>query len=169
MLLVLISYLSAADFLPLVYACLFWWASVLAVFLLLGVCFFFQPRAVPLAFVVKLVWSCWIFIFCLFVKLFISLSNLSEGLVVGSSLYHCDHIMLYSWPAEFLLRIQLITSWEFPWMLFVAFLLLFLIFFFCLKLFVSLISMHLSMFFLGFVLPGALYAFWIWVTDFFPC
>ena len=50
----------------------------------------FLPREVPLVFVVKLAWWCWIlFNFCLSVKLLISPSNLSENFA-GRSILRCN-------------------------------------------------------------------------------
>ena len=85
-------------------------------------------------------------------------------LVVGSSL---SSLSIYYatpfWPVEFLLRNQLITLWELPCILFITFNI------FSLSLiFVSLIAVCLSMFHLGFILPGTLCASWTWVTVSFP-
>ena len=53
--LVLVAYLGVDDFLPLLYACLYWWALPFVMLLFLVVAFSFPPREVPLVFVVKLV------------------------------------------------------------------------------------------------------------------
>jgi len=71
-------------------------------------------------------------------------------------------------PAEFLLKKQLTTLWEFPCMLFVAFLLLFLKFFSLCLIFVSLINTCLGVVLLGFILYGTLWTSWTWVTISFP-
>ena len=60
------------------------------------------------------------------------------------------------WPAEFPLKNQLITLWEFPCMLFVAFLLLLSVFFSLYVVLVSLINRCLGVFLLGFILYGTL-------------
>ena len=68
------------------------------------------------------------------------------------------------WPAELLLKDQLLSIRSFPCMLLVASpLLLFNILSLCLV-FVSLISMYLGVFLLGFILYGTLCASWIWLT-----
>ena len=76
------------------------------------------------------------FIFCLSVKLLISPSNLYESLtrqsILGYSFFPFITLNLSChslWPAEFLLKRQLIPLWEFPCMLFVSFPLLLLVVF----------------------------------------
>ena len=60
------------------------------------------------------------------------------------------------WPAEFLLKNQLIALWGFPCMLFVAFLLVLLYNLSLSLIFVSLINMCLGMFLLEFIMYGTL-------------
>ena len=67
------------------------------------------------------------------------------------------------WPAEFLLKDQLLNIWGFPCALFVAFSILSLW-----LVFVSLISMCLGIFLLRFILCGTLCASWTWLFP-FPC
>ena len=96
----------------------------------------FLPREVPLAFVVKLVWWCWILLTFACLESFWFLHQIWRRvllggilLVVGSSL---SSLYVYPtfpfWLVEFLLRKQLIAWWEFPCMLFVVFPSLLLIF-----------------------------------------
>ena len=59
-LVVLISYLCAHDLLPLLYVNHYLWAFPFIIFMFLVVVFFFFLCRVPLVFVVKLVWWCWI-------------------------------------------------------------------------------------------------------------
>ena len=99
--------------------------------------------------------------FCLSEKLFISPSILNEILARHCNLdcrffpFSTLNISCHSlWPAEFLLKDQLLSIWSFPCMLLVASPLLLLIFF--LLVFVSLISMCLGTFLLGFILYGTL-------------
>ena len=112
--------------------------------------------------------------FCLSGKLLISLSNLKKillgrvFLVVGSSLsslwiYHA----IPFWLVEFLLRNQLIAWWTFACMLFVIFPLLLLLFYLSL-IFVSLITVCVSVFLCGFILPEILCTSWTWLTISFP-
>ena len=58
------SHLCADDFLPLLYACLYQWAFPFIIFFFLVVAFCFLSREVPLSFVAKLVWWCWILLSC---------------------------------------------------------------------------------------------------------
>ena len=101
--------------------------------------------------------------FCLAGKVWISLSNLNESLA-GQSILGCSFFPFLTlnisvipfWLVEFLLINQLITLWEFPyrWSSSLAdfnILSLSLIF-------VSLITMSLCVFLLGFILPGTLCA-----------
>src|SRR5574341_341086 len=88
-------------------------------------------------------------------------------LVVVSSLFslYIYHAIPF-WLVEFLLINQLITLWEFPyrWSSSLAdfnILSLSLIF-------VSLITMSLCVFLLGFILPGTLCASWTWLIISFP-
>ena len=64
---------------------------------------------------------------------------------------------------EFLLRNQLIILWEFCCMLFIVFPVSFNILSLCF-IFVSLITMFLSVFLSGFILPGILCSCWTWLT-----
>ena len=107
--------------------------------------------------------------FCLSKKLFIFPSILSEILARDSNLgcrffpFSTLNPSCHSlWPAEFLLKDQLLSVWGFPCMLLVASPLLLLIFF--LLVFVSLISMCLGTFLLGFILYGILCDSWTWLT-----
>ena len=86
------------------------------------------------------------------------------SLIVGSSLssFQIYHAIPF-WLVKFLFRNPLATFWEFPCMLFVIFPLLLLIFYQSL-IFVCLITMCLSVFLLGFFLPGILCASWTWLT-----
>ena len=113
-----------------------WGSFFVGVFLLLC----FLPREVPLAFVIKLVWWCWILLTFACLESFWFLHQIWRTdllgrvfLDVGSSLsslgiYHA----IPFWLVEFLLRNQLIAWWEFPFMLFVVFPLLRSIFYLCL-------------------------------------
>ena len=98
----------------------------------------FLPREVPLAFVVNVVWWCWILLtfacqesFWFLHQIWMRVSLGRVFLVVGSSL---SPFKLYPaipfWLGEFLLRNQLVAWWEFPCVLFVFFTLLLLIFYF---------------------------------------
>ena len=58
--LVVIWYFCVGDFLPLLYVCLYQWTFPFMVFSLLIVAFSLASREIPLAFVVKLLWCCWI-------------------------------------------------------------------------------------------------------------
>ena len=109
--------------------------GLFAVGLFLLLCFL--PREVPLAFVVKLVWWCWILLTFACLESFWFLHQIWRRillgrifLIVGSSL---SSLYIYCaipfWLVGFLLRNQLISWWEFPSMLFVIFLLLLLIFY----------------------------------------
>ena len=112
--------------------------GLFAVGLFLLLCFL--PREVPLAFVVKLVWWCWILLTFACLESFWFLHQIWRRvmlgrvfLVVGSSLsslwiYHA----IPFWLVEFLLRNQLIAWWTFACMLFVIFPLLLLTFYLCL-------------------------------------
>ena len=102
--------------------------------------FYILPREVPLAFVVKLVWWCWILLTFSCLESFWFLHQIWRRvllggvfLVVSSSLssLEINHAIPF-WLVEFLLRNQLIAWWEFPCMLFVVFSLLLLIFYLCL-------------------------------------
>ena len=64
------------------------------------------------------------------------------------------------WPAEFLLKNQLLTFYEFPCILFVDFPLLILIFLYLT--FVSFINMCLDVFLLGVLLYGTLTEYFKW-------
>ena len=131
----------------------------------------FLPREVPLAFVVKLVWWCWILLTFACLESFWFLHQIWRrvmlgrvALVVVSSLsslwiYHA----IPFWLVKFLLRNQLIAWWTFACMLFVIFPLLLLLFYPSL-IFVSLITMCLSVFLLGLILLGTLCASWTWLT-----
>ena len=135
----------------------------------------FLPREVPLAFVVKLVWWCWILLTFACLESFWFLHQIWRrvmlgrvALVVVSSLsslwiYHA----IPFWLVKFLLRNQLTAWWEFPCTLFAIFPLLLLIFYLSL-IFVNLVTMCLSVFLLGFILPRTLCAFWTWLVIFFP-
>ena len=128
----------------------------------------FPPREFPLAYVVKLVWWCWILLTLACLESFWFLHQMWRRVLLGrviflvvgfslSSLY-IDHAILF-WLVEFLLRNQLIVWWEFPYMLFVIFPVLLLIYYLYL-IFVSLITVCLAVFLLGFLPPGTLCASW---------
>ena len=94
----------------------------------------FPPRESPLAFFVKLFWWWWILSAFAPPQSFWFLSWMWMRSLLGRvicrfspfiTLYFATHF----WPAEFVLKNQLITLWGFPCMLFVAFPLLVLIFF----------------------------------------
>ena len=111
--------------------------------------------------------------FCLSGKLLISPSNLKES-VAGQSILGCRffpfitlHISChFLWHAEFLLRSQLIALREFSCMLFV----IFPCFNILSLIFVSLMTMCLCVFLLGFILPGTLCASWTQLNiSPFPC
>ena len=99
----------------------------------------FLPREVPLMFVGKMVWWCWILLTLLVWKAFYFSIN-SEWELASQRILVCRffpfitlNILCVSfWLVEFLLRNQLITWWEFPCMLFVIFPLMLLIFYLCL-------------------------------------
>ena len=122
-LLVQILYLCVDDFL--IY-CMFAFTGELShflIFLFLVVTFSFLPTEVPLAFVVKMVCGADFIYLFLSVKLLISLSNLNKSLA-GQSILSCRffpftnlNISCHSvWPAEFLLKNQLMTLCRFPCM-----------------------------------------------------
>ena len=86
----------------------------------------FLPREVPLAFVVKLVWWCWILLTFACLESFWFLCQiwmrvlLGRAVLVGcrfSSFITLNMLHCFLWLVEFLLRNQLITLWEFPHML----------------------------------------------------
>ena len=105
-------------------------------------------------------------------KLLISPSVLNEILAGYSNLgckffpFSTLNISCHSlWPPDFLLKDQLLNVWVFPCMPLVASpLLLLIIFFLCVLVFVSLISMCLGVFLLRFILYGTLCASWTWLT-----
>ena len=109
--------------------------------------------------------------FCLSEKFFISPSILNEILAGYNNLgcrffpFSALHISCHSLLAlEFLLKDHLLSTWSFPCMLLVCYLLLLPCCFNILSLFlvfVSLICMCLGVFLLGFILYGTLYASWI--------
>ena len=93
----------------------------------------FLLREVPLAFVVQLVWWCWILLTCLerlgflhqmWMRVLLGRIFLVSVSSLSSLNISCHPLGLI----EFLLKSQLITLWEFPCMLFVIFTLLLLIF-----------------------------------------
>ena len=97
----------------------------------------FLPREIPLVFVVKMVWWCWILLIFACLSNFLFLHYIWRRvllgrifLVVGPSLssHSIYHAILF-WLIEFMLRNQLRAWWEFPCMLFVIFPLLLLIFY----------------------------------------
>ena len=96
------------------------------------------PREVPLAFVVKLVWWCWILLtFACLGSSWLSVKSAWESCWVEYSwLWVLPSLELYHafpfWLVEFLLRNQLITLWEFLCILSVIFPLLLLIIYLCL-------------------------------------
>ena len=71
------------------------------------------------------------------------------------------NISCHSWPAEFLVKNQLIRLRGFPGILFAAFPSLLLIFFLCILIFVSFITLCLGMFHLEFIPYGSLCTSWI--------
>ena len=75
-LLVLISYLSMSDFLPLYYFCLYKWVFSFVIFLFLIVAFSFLPREFPLVVIVELTWRCWILLAFPYLKSFWSLHHI---------------------------------------------------------------------------------------------
>ena len=99
------------------------------------------PREVPLVFVVKLDWWCWILltfacleIFWFFHQIWRRVLLGKVFLVVGSSVslnfkFNLNISCHSLWLVEFLLRNQLIVRWEFTCLLFVIFPLLFLVFY----------------------------------------
>ena len=72
------------------------------------------------------------------------------------------------WPAEFLLKNQLITLWGFPCILFLCVSLAAFNIFSLNLIFVSLINMCLGAFLLGFILYRTLCTSWTWVAISFP-
>ena len=94
---------------------------------------------VPLTFFVKLVWWYWILLTYACLKSFLFLHQFwmrsllgTVILVVGFSFtVPWKYSALPFWPAEFLLKDQLLSIWGFPCMLLVAFPLLLLTFFLC--------------------------------------
>ena len=128
----------------------------------------------PLAFVVKLVWWCWILLTfaCLESSWFFyhiwRRILLGRVLVVGSfpPLLKTYPAIAF-WLVEILLRNQLIPWWEIPCMLFVVFPLPFFYILYLSLIFANLITMFLGVFLLGFILPGTL-CFLDLVDYFFP-
>ena len=101
----------------------------------------FLPREVPVAFVVKLVWWCWILLTSSCLESFWFLHQIWRGgvflggvfLVAGSSPSITLNVSwLPFWLVEFLLKNELIAWWEFLCILLVVFPLLLLIFYVCL-------------------------------------
>ena len=93
--------------------------------------------------------------FCLSVKLLIFPSHLNE-ILAGYSNLGCRFFSFITETEEFLLKDQLLSLWESPCVLLVAFPLLLLIFALCLT-FINLINMCLGVFRLGFILFGILW------------
>ena len=69
-LLVLVSYLRVDGFLPFLYVCLHHELSHFVIFLFPVVDFSFLPGQIPWAFVVKLVWRCWVLLLLVFREVF---------------------------------------------------------------------------------------------------
>ena len=94
---------------------------------------------VPLAFVLKLVWWYWILLTFASRKTFWFLHQFGMRCLLGTVMLVVGFsplvVWIYPaipfWPAEFLLKDQLLNIWSFPCMLFVAFPLLHLVFFIC--------------------------------------
>ena len=122
---------------------------------------YFLTIWVHLTFVVKLVWWYYILLTFACLKSFLFLHQFSMRSFPGTVILVVDfslsvlyrHSTIPFWPEEFLLKDQLLSIWSFPCMLFVASFLLLLMFSLCLV-FVSLISMCLGLFLLGFILFG---------------
>ena len=91
------------------------------------------PREVPLAFVVKLVWWCWILFTFACLESFLFLHRIWMG-ILGCRFFSILTLNM-SCPSLLTCRVslrnQLIAWWEFLCMLFVAFPLLLLIFYLC--------------------------------------
>ena len=122
------------DFLPVYYLCLYQWVFSFAIFLFLIVAFSFLLREVPLV-VVELVWRCWILLAFVCLKSFWSLHWIWMRallgivfLVLGSYLYHLKYILPL--PSTLQSLCCKLTLWASLRMLFVAFPLWLLIFFF---------------------------------------
>ena len=144
-----------------------WGLFSLRLFLLLC----FLPREVPLAFVVKLVWWCWILLTFSCLESFWFLHQIwirvlpdcgfSPLVILNIS---CHSFLACRAPVEksaySLMRVPLYVICYFS---LVAFNILSLS-----LLFVSLITMCLGVFLLGFILPGTLCASWTWLTISFP-
>ena len=86
----------------------------------------FLPKEVPLAFGIKLVWWCWIFLTFTCLERFWFLHQIWMRLLLLDRLFLVDVSSLSSlkmyhaipfWLVKFLLRNQLIAWWEFPCML----------------------------------------------------
>ena len=91
-LLVLMACFCVGHFPPLLYVCCHWWAFPFIIFLILVVAFSFLPQEIPLGFVVKLVWWCWILLAFVCLENLISLSDLKES-ITGQSILGCRFLL----------------------------------------------------------------------------
>ena len=129
----------------------------------------FLPRELPLAFVVKLIWWCWILLTFACLESFWFLHQILARVLLGRvflvvvlPFHQFKHSVPFHqhkhslWFIEFLLRNQLIAWWEFSCILLIVFSLNAFNILSWLT-FVSLITMYLGLFLLGFILPGTLW------------